>query len=132
MLAEKSHKDYARKLVSLSLDEAGRISDERVNAILQVLKEKPPRQLKLILKIYLYYIKQEIRRSEAVLEYAGEIQPAAVEAIERDLSSRYHRSVSSVTRENPDLIAGLRVTIGDDVYDASVAGHLEKLATNVK
>ena len=132
MLAGKSHKDYARKLVSLSLDEAGRISDERVNAILQVLKEKPPRHFKLILKIYLYYVKQEIRRSEAVLEYAGEIQPAAVEAIEGDLSSRYHRSVSSVTRENPELIAGLRVTIGDDVYDASVAGHLEKLANNVK
>ncbi len=132
MLAEKSHKDYARKLVSLSLDGSGRISDERVSAILQVLKEKSPRHLKLILKIYLYYVKQEIRRSEAVLEYAGEIQPAAVEAIERDLSSRYHRSVSSVSRENPDLIAGLRVTIGDDVYDASVAGHLEKLANNVK
>ena len=68
MLAGKNHKDYAKKLVSLSLDEAGRISDERVNAILQVLKEKPPRHLKLILKIYLYYIKQEIRRSEAVLD----------------------------------------------------------------
>ena len=55
-----------------------------------------------------------------------------MEAIERVPSSRYHRSVSSVARENPDLIAGIRVSIGDDVFDASVAGHLEKLANKVK
>ena len=45
------------------------------------------------------------------------------------MSRKYERRVSTETKENPALIAGIRVRIGDDVYESSVAGQLSALAS---
>ena len=129
--ADKSLKDFARKLVQLSLDDERRPSPERVGAGLQALTAKPPRQLKTLLKLYLYYIKREIRNSEAVIEYSGAVGEGVIREIEALFSARYGRSVTAVGRENPELIAGVRVSVGDDVYDASIEGQLRILAQSV-
>jgi F-type H+-transporting ATPase subunit delta len=46
-------------------------------------------------------------------------------------SKLYNRPVSAVTKQDTSLIAGVRVRVGDDVYDASVAGRLQRLAESV-
>jgi F-type H+-transporting ATPase subunit delta len=129
--ADKALKDFARKMVHLSLDEARRPSPERVGAVLQAITRKPPRQLKTLLKLYLYYIKREIRNSEAVVEYSGAVGENVLREIESIFSARYGRAISALGRETPDLIAGVRVSVGDDVYDASIDGHLKNLAQSV-
>ncbi len=128
--AEKSNKDFARKLVQLSLDD-GTVSEEKVEAILAVLAENPPRRFKPILKQYLRIIKQEIRKSQAVVEHCGELGEETLRNLESRLTARYSRTIQVTTRENPDLIAGIRVSIADDVYDISLAGQLETLASAV-
>ena len=128
MIADQALKDLARKLVGLSLGEDGRLSEERVQGVLQALRERPPSHLKQVLKLYLHYVKQEIRKSEAIVEYAGSIGPETLESIENMLSARYGRVITSRGRENPDLIAGVRVSIADDVFESSIAGNLEGLS----
>ena len=118
---------YAKKLVQISLED-GRVSEERVNAILQTFVAKPPRRLKAILHLYLYHIKRELRKSQAIIEYAGGITQESIESIERNLTSRYGRSITATLSENPELVAGLRVSVADDVYDATVAGNLNNLS----
>jgi F-type H+-transporting ATPase subunit delta len=56
----------------------------------------------------------------------------ALKAIEATYSKMYGRPVTAVTKQDTSLIAGVRVRVGDDVYDASVAGRLQRLAENVK
>ena len=80
------------------------------------------------LKLYLYYVKQEIRNSEAVVEHAGRISSEIFESIEQMLSTRYGRVITSQRRENPNLIAGIRVSIADDVFESSIAGNLTGLS----
>ena len=41
------------------------------------------------------------------------------------------RPVSAVAKPNPSLLAGLRVRVGDDVFENSVAGQLATLAAHV-
>lgn len=118
---------YAKKLVKISLEE-GRVSDERVNAILLTFAAKPPRRLKTILKLYLYYLKRELRKSQVVIEYAGGITQERIEAIEKKLSANYGRPITATLSENPELVAGLRINIADDVYDATVTGNLNNLS----
>ncbi len=125
--AEKSNKDFARKLVQLSLDD-GAVSAKKVEAVLAALAENPPRRFKPILKQYLRIIKQEIRKSEAVVEHSGELGEETIGNLESWLTARYDRAIHVTTRENPGLIAGIRVSIADDVYDTSLAGQLETLA----
>jgi F-type H+-transporting ATPase subunit delta len=118
-------------LAELSLED-GLVSAERVQAVLATLRKHPPRKPKTVLKHYLYYIKQEINRSRAVIEYAGQIDEAGIAAIENYLSKNYNRTITTTTVENEDLIAGFRISIGDDIFDASVAGRLNNLAKSVR
>jgi F-type H+-transporting ATPase subunit delta len=47
------------------------------------------------------------------------------------MTRKYQRPVTSVARRNDRLIAGLRVRVGDDTYESSVAGQLAALAESV-
>ena len=123
-------KQFAKKLAELSLQD-GLVSAEKVDAVLATLKTHPPRKPKAVLKHYLYYIKQAINRSRAVIEYAGKIDDAGSTAIEEYLSANYNRTITTTAVENKDLIAGFRISIGDDIFDASVAGRLQNLANSV-
>ena len=53
--ADKGLKDFARKLVGLSVDEEGSVTNERVGGVLQALAVRPHRHLRTLLKLYLLY-----------------------------------------------------------------------------
>ena len=118
---------YAKKLVQISIED-GRVSDERVKAIMVTFASRPPRRFKTILKLYLYYIKRELRKSQAVIEYAGSINKSSIETIERNLTSHYGRPITVTLSENQELLAGIRISVADDVYDSTIAGSLNNLS----
>jgi len=60
------------------------------------------------------------------------LSPEALAAIEAGFSKIYNRPIAAVTTPDPSLIAGVRIRIGDDVYDASIAGRLKRFAENVR
>lgn len=122
--------DYAKKLLRLSLD-GDDLSEERVLAVLETLRRKPPPRHRSILQAYLHEIRRQLKKSQAIIEYAGEPTTEQIEAIVQSLCGKYHRTVTPVPRENRELIAGIRVFIADDVYDLSVAGRLAALARAV-
>jgi len=119
-------KQFSKKLADLSL-ENDLVSSEKVEAVLETLRKHPPRKSKLVLKHYLYYIKQAMNRGRAVIEFAGCVEESAIAGIEKQLSANYNRPITTASVRNEALIAGLRITIGDDIYDASVAGRLANL-----
>lgn len=120
-------KDFARKLVELSLDESGVPSGERVSAVLAALEENPPAQYRALLRQYERYLAVVVRRTEALVEYAGPEPKAAAEEIVAALSKSYNRKLSLRLEQNESLLGGLRVHVGDDVYDSSVATRLQQL-----
>ncbi len=128
---DKQLKEYAKKLTVVSLDE-GVVSKEKVGAVLEILRSKNHPKLKRILKLYLIYIRRELGKSEAILEYAGEISDESVKNVEEEFSKRYNRKINIIKKENPELIAGLRVIIGDDIFDNSAISRLNALSNAVR
>ena len=126
MQKDTAIKEYAKKLVQLALADE-QICNERVSAILQALKIKPPRTRVPLLKYFFLYLRREIRDSQIRIEYAGQLNKATVELLQTSLSKKYNRSLTAITEPNPKLIAGLRICISDDVYDSNVATHLAAL-----
>ena len=49
--------------------------------------------------------------------------------LEGALSQKYKRPITATARHDARLIAGLRVRVGDDVYETSVAAQLANLST---
>lgn len=128
--ATKKAQEFARDLVKLSLVN-GAVSPERVAAVLAYVEKHRPPQSLAVLQTYQRLIAAEIARSQAVVEHAGAIDPAVLNSIAQAMSRKYGRPVTSVAKRNDALIAGLRVRVGDDTYESSVAGQLGALAASV-
>jgi len=130
MIRNKQAALYAKSLLKLSF-EAGRFSEQKAGAVLQCLEKNPPRNYLLVLKEYHRLVEREAARTTAVVEHAGELDPSVVANIEARLTSRYGQDIGVSAQRNDALIAGLRVKVGCDVYDASVAASLETLETTL-
>lgn len=117
----------ARKLLELSLAN-GQLSPERVNGVLEYCRKQPPILRRKLLANYLKLVRREIQKSQAVIEHAGPITQQVIATVTANLSQLTGKSITATTRESPSLIAGLRVRLGDDVWDSSVTGKLQQLA----
>jgi F0F1-type ATP synthase delta subunit len=111
----------------MSLDAGGQLDASRVDAVLVSLRGQKPRVQRAILKAYLHYIEIEDRRSRVSIEHAGNVGPAELEALRARLAKKYGRALRLETRENPALIAGLRASVADDIYESSVSSRLANL-----
>lgn len=127
MSGNKHTREAAKKLLQLSLKDDD-VVPEQVTAVLQGLDKYPPRNYKAVLREYLRLIRKQIDRSEAKVEYAGALPSDLLNSIEASLSAHYGRPITTVTKENKSLIAGWRIRVDSDVYDASISTRLNQLA----
>jgi F-type H+-transporting ATPase subunit delta len=126
----KQVQQLARQFYKLSFAN-GVISAERVAGVLEYVEKHRPANSMALLKAYHRLIAAEVARGQAVIEHAGPIESGALTAIAAAMARKYGRPVSAVERRNDALLAGVRVRIGDDLYESSVAGQLATLAENV-
>jgi len=128
MTTDKRTAQFARQLLKLSLGADGRPASDRVAAVLAYIdKHTPPRALDL-LRAYHRYLAAEIARGQANIEHAGPISDALVAQIAATMTNRYACPITPAAKPTPALLAGLRIRVGDDVYDASASGTLAQLA----
>lgn len=130
MKRDKKVLQFAKRLVELSRD-GGVITEPKVAEVLAGIKKIKPRHELLLLKSYLGYIRKAVAEQTAVVSTPGALSPDTLSAIESNFTQVYGRPISAVTARDASLIAGVRIRIGDDVYDASVAGRLKRFAESV-
>lgn len=130
MAANKQTKLLAKQLFKLSVVD-GAVSSDRVAGVLGWIDKHQPRHPLALLQQYHRHIATELAKSRAVVEHAGQVGEATLKQIEAAMTKKYSRAVTAVAKPNADLLAGLRVRIGSDVYESSVAGQLAALSTSV-
>jgi F-type H+-transporting ATPase subunit delta len=128
--AQKHIQQLARQFFELSVVN-GVLSAERVTGILEYVEKHRPAHSLAVLKAYQRLVAAEVARGRAVVEHAGPIDPSLLESIAAAMTKKYHRPISSVAQRDDALLAGLRVRVGDDVYESSIAGQLGALAAAV-
>lgn len=120
----------AKKLLELSKDN-GVVTESKVAEVLAGFQQVQHRRHLTVLKTFLNYLRREVALQTAVVSAPTGLSEDAIKAIEVQFSKLYNRPVNAVTQTDTSLIAGVRVRVGDDVYDASVAGRLQRLAESV-
>ncbi len=128
--AQKQAQHLARQLFRLSIVN-GELSGERVAGVLEYVEKHQVAHPHAVLTAYHRLVAAEVARGQAVVEHAGPVSPATLTSIASNLSTRYGRKISPVAKRNDALLAGIRVRVGDDLYESSVAGHLATLAASV-
>jgi F-type H+-transporting ATPase subunit delta len=121
---------FARQLFNMSVVD-GAVSADRVSGVLQYVEKHNPPNPVMVLKAYRRLITAEVAKSVAVVEHAGAIDDAMLAAIAASMTRKYGRVVTAAAKPNAALLAGLRVQVGDDIYESSVAGQLAALAASV-
>lgn len=127
MRADKKTKLLAKQLFKLSLVN-GAVSPEQVTGVLGYIEKHAPRQSLALLQLYHRAIAAELAKSSAVVEHAGPVSDAALQSIAAAMTRKYSRPVTASAKANPKLLAGLRVRVGSDVYESTVAGQLATLS----
>ena len=127
MKHEKKIMQFAKKLVELSKED-GVITEARVSEVLASLKQIKHRNYLIILKTFLVRIRRELALQTAVVSTPNLLSEEILEQISAKYSVIYGRPISAEVEKDTSLIAGVRVRVGDDLYDASIAGRLQRLA----
>ena len=130
MAVDKQTKLLAKQLFKLSLVN-GVVSPEQVAGVLGWVEKHSPRRPVALLKAYHHRIALELAKSRAEIEHAGPVSDATLKSIEAAMTRKYGRTVTASAKSNPKLLAGLRVRVGSDVYESSVAGQLASLSSAV-
>lgn len=127
MAADKQTKLLAKQLFKLSVVN-GVVSPEQVAGVLGWVEQHSPRRPVALLKLYHHRIAVELAKSRAEVEHAGPVSDATLRQIETAMTKRYQRTVTASAKPNPKLLAGLRVRVGSDIYESSVASQLASLS----
>ena len=127
MAADKQTRLLAKQLFKLSVVN-GVVSPEQVAGVLGWVEKHSPRRPVAVLKAYHHRITIELAKSHAEVEHAGPINDSTLKSIEAAMTKKYQRPVAASAKANPSLLAGLRIRVGSDVYESSVAGQLAHLS----
>jgi F-type H+-transporting ATPase subunit delta len=127
MRASKQSQQFARQLFNLSLAD-GQVSAERVEGVLACLSKHPPRQPLAVLRRYQWLVVTQLAKNRALVEHAGPVEDRVLRLLETAFTRKYQRPVTAAARPAPALIAGLRIRVGDDLYESSVASQLAVLS----
>ncbi|MBN8710820.1 MAG: ATP synthase F1 subunit delta [Verrucomicrobia bacterium 61-8] len=117
----------AREMFRLSLVD-GRLNTARVKDISDRLVTEKPRSFLEILKEYTRLVRLELAKRHAVIESALALSEDESSRILADLKTRFGNDITAELRVQPDLLAGIRVKVGSDVWDGSVRNRLNTLS----
>ena len=104
------------------------LDESRVRQAVSTVIAQKPRGYVGILSHFQRLVKLDVERRSARVENAVETAPALMESIKGQITKRYGQGVDVQFGVNKDLIGGIRVKVGSDVYDGSVRARLNALA----
>lgn len=105
----------------------GRLDPDRVRAAVQQLVTQRPRGYLGILTHFRRLVKLEVDRRTARIESAVALAPALQAALQATLERRYGPGLWFQFQTRPELLGGLRVQVGSELYDGSIRARLQAL-----
>ncbi len=106
----------------------GRLDESRVRRAVQlIVRARRPGNL-AVLSRFLRLVKLDRVSHSATIQSAVAVPPDVQLQIEMSLARMYGEVLAVQHRHDPDLIGGVRITVGSDVYDGSVKGALSGLS----
>ena len=130
MKASKEAIRAARKLMRLSLKD-GQLDLGLAQNMAKRIGEAKPRGYLGILTTFQRLLRLEVGKKHAVIESATDLGTEDGNGIAEDLRKKYGNVLTTEFKTNPDLIGGLRIRVGSDVWDGSVRARLQNLSNKI-
>jgi len=109
----------------------GKLDESRVRTVVAGIASSKPRGYIGMLDAFSRLVANEVSRQRALVESASALSPATQSELQASLSKKYGRQLTLDFSVNPELLGGIRVKVGSDVWDGSVKARLEGLAASL-
>jgi F-type H+-transporting ATPase subunit delta len=127
MKSSKDAQRVGRKLFQATMA-GGKLDTGIVRKVITTLSDKKPRGYIGMIDAYLRFVRLEADRHHARVESAAELSSEMQQTVTSDLRGKYGDQLTIEFSTNADLLGGMRVRVGSDVWDGSVKNRLDRLA----
>ena len=118
----------ARRVFGLCQTDDGHLDEGKMRTAIARIVERKPRNYRGVLFALKRLVRLEVERSRVLVESAAELPEETRAKLESDLKSRHGDGLSFEYKITPELLGGLRVRIGNDVWDGTVKARLDRLS----
>jgi len=101
--------------------------DKLRKAVAKINETKPRGYLELLTGLK-RLIRLELESKQVTITSAQALDDQAADKLKLDLTAKYGKDLVFAFQTNPELLGGLKVRVGNDVWDGTVASRLKRLA----
>lgn len=127
MKISKTAAANARRLFGLC-QTGERFDESKLRQVITSLIASKPRDYRAILAALHRLIRLEVDRRKVTVESAVEMDNATRQRVVAGLAEQYGTGLDVQYQVTPVLLGGLRIRVGNDVFDGSVKGRIDRFA----
>ncbi len=126
MKINKEIRRLSREMLRASFTD-GQLDPGRIASLVDSLIARKPRNYIGVLKNYRRLLRIEVEKRHARIETASEVDRETGSTLVANLKKKYGSDLTTEFVVNPQLLGGMRIRVGSDVWDGSVRNRLERL-----
>ena len=126
MKINKEIRRLSREMLRASFTD-GQLNSGRIAAFVDSLIARKPRNYIHVLKNYRRLLRLEVEKRRARIETASEVDREATSKVIENLKKKYGNDLTTEFVVDPQLLGGMRIRVGSDVWDGTVRNRLEQL-----
>ena len=126
MKINREIRQLSREMLRASFTD-GQLDPGRISSLVDSLIARKPRHYIDVLKNYRRLLRFELEKRRATIETASPVDSAITSALAANLKKKYGDDLTTEFVVNPELLGGIRIRVGSDVWDGTVRNRLERL-----
>jgi F-type H+-transporting ATPase subunit delta len=126
MKINREIRQLSREMLRASFTD-GQLDSGRISSLVDSLIARKPRHYVDVLKNYRRLLRLELEKRQAKIETANEMDSATSSELVSNLKKKYGSDLTTEVIVNPELLGGMRIRVGSDVWDGTVRNRLERL-----
>ena len=126
MKINKEIRRLSREMLRASFTD-GQLDPGRIASLVDSLIARKPRNCVAILQNYRRLLRLELEKRRARIETASPVDPETSSKLIANLKKKYGNDLTTEFVVNPQLLGGMRIRVGSDVWDGTVRNRLERL-----
>ena len=126
MKVSKVAQSTARRIFRLCSKD-GQVNEEHLKSAVTKLAEEKPRDSRGMLQALRRLLQAELVKKQVTVESAVDLNKATSSKVKKSLCSQYGDDLNFDFKVSPELLGGMRIRVGNDLFDGSVKARLERL-----
>jgi len=131
-MLKKTDIKLAKRLARLVVEGGEEALKELRPALEKILSGRSQADRKHFLRFFRKAAERECHKDTLTISSAQSLSPQLKEGIVKHFQGSHPRTLHVIEEAVPELIAGMRVRLGDTVYDASLSSNLKLLSKRIR